>query len=58
MAISDDGAASGEHKRVTFGEATPAQRQKVRKLRDVCCEFDISGMLDIVRKLQEMVSAA
>jgi hypothetical protein len=56
MSIADGGAASREYLRVTFGQATSVERQKVRKQLEEYCKLDTHGMLQIVTALKKMSS--
>lgn len=56
MAIADGGAASREYLRVTFGNATVAEREEVRNQLEGYCGLDTSGMLDIVEALRRITS--
>ena len=51
IAVSDGGFATQEFPRVTFGDAIPGGGKKVRRLLEVYCGLDSSGMPDIVQKL-------
>jgi hypothetical protein len=51
LAIQDGSQASEEFKRVTFGNATAQERQKVRKNLEAYCGLDTLGMRDIVKAL-------
>jgi hypothetical protein len=55
MEISEGGQASGEFMRVTFGDATEADRKKVRRNLEEYCGLDTMGMVDIVRKLERLL---
>jgi hypothetical protein len=54
MAISDGGAASREYLRVTFGDAAPDERQRVRRQLEEYCALDTEGMRLIVEKLRAL----
>ena len=55
MEISDGGTASAEYYRVTFGEnIDEGERQRVRAALEKYCDLDTRGMIDILKKLQEI----
>jgi len=51
MEIAGGGAAASEYARVTFGDVTAAERQRVRNALERYCELDTIGMVDIVKAL-------
>jgi hypothetical protein len=56
LAIHDGGQASDEFKKVTFGDATERERQKVRRNLEEYCGLDTMGMLDIINALAALAS--
>jgi hypothetical protein len=54
LEISEGGEASDEFMRVTFGDVSEAEREKVRKNLEEYCGLDTMGMVDIVRKLESL----
>ncbi len=56
LAIADGEAASREYLRVTFGEASEADRQGVREQLLEYCGLDTEGMIAIVRELMKLAN--
>jgi hypothetical protein len=54
LAISNGGQAGGEFLRVTFGEATPQERNEVHRQLEAYCGRDTMGMVQIVAKLGKL----
>jgi hypothetical protein len=52
LPIADGDSASIEFMRVTFGDASNAERTKVRKQLEQYCGLDTFGMLKIVLRLE------
>lgn len=55
LEIADGSAASAEFMRVMFQACEPEERSRVRSALDKYCALDTMGMIDVVRKLQELV---
>jgi hypothetical protein len=55
LAIQEGGAASREYLRVTYGQATEAERQRVRHDLEEYCGLDTLGMVRIVDQLERLV---
>jgi hypothetical protein len=53
MEIADGATANLEFMRVTFGEVSAAERNRVRAALEKYCALDTGGMVEIVRKLEE-----
>ena len=58
MEIGNGGAAQDEYMRVTFGEVGDQERQRVRHALEEYCKLDTWGMVEIVKKLKEILSAS
>lgn len=59
MEIADGGIASNEFLRVTFGDhITEEERIKVRKKLEEYCTLDTMAMVNIVGKLNEIISSS
>ena len=56
MAIQEGGAASREFLRVTYGQATAAERRRVRRDLEEYCALDTLGMVQIVDRLKQLTS--
>lgn len=56
MEIADGGTASREYARVTFGDVSEEERQKVRKQLVEYCGQDTEGMIWIVEELTKFIS--
>lgn len=56
MEIADGGTASREYARVTFGDVSEEERQKVRKHLVEYCGQDTEGMIWIVEDLKKLIS--
>jgi len=56
MEIADGAAANLEFMRVTFGDASAAERRRVRAALEKYCALDTEGMIEIVRKLEEIAA--
>lgn len=56
MEIADGGTASREYARVTFGDVSEEERQKVRKDLVEYCGLDTEGMIWIVEELTKLIS--
>jgi hypothetical protein len=52
LEISEGGEASDEFMRVTFGDVSKVEKEKVRKNLEEYCGLDTMGMVDIVEKLE------
>lgn len=57
MGISEGGAASAEYARVTFGETSEADRQKVRNDLEEYCKLDTLAMIQILDVLRESINS-
>ncbi|MBN2577113.1 MAG: DUF2779 domain-containing protein [Deltaproteobacteria bacterium] len=55
MEIAEGVTASLEYLRVTFGDVSQAERRHVRAALEKYCALDTFGMVEIVRKLEELV---
>lgn len=55
MEIADGGTASREYARVTFGDVSEEERQKVRKHLVEYCGWDTEGMIWIVEELTKLI---
>ncbi len=56
LAIREGDTASREYLRVTFGEVSEAERQRVRRQLEEYCGLDTAGMLQIVDALQRLAA--
>jgi hypothetical protein len=54
LAIQEGGAASREFLRVTYGQASDAERRRVRRDLEEYCGLDTLGMIQIVDQLKRM----
>ncbi|MDF7800021.1 DUF2779 domain-containing protein [Pontiellaceae bacterium B1224] len=57
LEIGDGGTASSEYVRVTFGDATDAEREHVREELLKYCHLDTLAMIRIIQALQQLVEA-
>lgn len=55
MVISEGDEASEEFVRVTFGDVAEAGRKRVRRGLEEYCQLDTMGMVDIVRKMGQLL---
>lgn len=55
LPIGDGSTASNEYVRVTYGDVTQKERQRVRKALAGYCKLDTLGMLRIVEALERLV---
>lgn len=58
LAIQEGGAASREFLRVTYGQATDAERRRVRQNLEEYCGLDTLGMVQIVDQLKRLTARA
>ena len=56
LAIQEGGAASREFLRVTYGQATDAERRRVRRDLEEYCGLDTLGMVQIVEQLKRLAA--
>jgi hypothetical protein len=56
LAIQEGGAASREFLRVTYGQATDAERRRVRRGLAEYCGLDTLGMVRIVAQLKRLTA--
>jgi len=56
LAIQEGGMASQEYFRVTFGDVTEQERQRVRQQLEEYCGQDTMGMIWIVDELRQLLS--
>jgi hypothetical protein len=54
LAVQEGGAASREFLRVTYGQATDAERRRVRQDLEAYCALDTLGMVQIVDQLKRL----
>lgn len=57
MEISRGDEASEEFVRVTFGDVAEAERERARRGLEEYCQLDTMGMVDIVRKMGQLLRA-
>ena len=54
LEIAEGGTASLEFLRVTFGDVSEEERQRVRRDLEVYCSLDTEGMVRIVEELWKL----